>query len=93
MPNNTSIPNPATLEEARELLLQYSNDLNEARGQVETLTAQVSERDTTIEDLRTLNQKFFLQLAQGEEKSEEPDPEPPQSLEEYAATIKGVINV
>ena len=93
MPNNPSIPNPATLEEARELLLQYSNDLTEAHSQVESLTAQVSERDTTIEDLRTLNQKFFLQLAQGNQEPEQPDPEPPQSLEEYAATIKGVINV
>ena len=92
MPNKPNIPNPATLEEARELLLQYSNDLTEARGQVESLTAQVSERDTTIEDLRTLNQKFFLQLSQGEEKPEEPDPEP-QSLEDFAATLKGVINV
>lgn len=93
MPNNPIIPNPATLEEARELLLQYSNDLTEARGQVESLTAQVTERDTTIEDLRTLNQKFFLQLAQGNQEPEQPDPEQPQSLEEYAATIKGVINV
>lgn len=92
MANNHNIPNPSTLEEARELLLQYSNDLTEARGQVESLTSQVSERDTTIEDLRTLNQKFFLQLAQGEEKPEEPDPEP-QSLEDFAANLKGVINV
>ena len=92
MPNKPNIPNPATLEEARELLLQYSNDLTEARGQVESLTDQVSERDATIEDLRTLNQKFFLQLAQGTHESETSDPEP-QSLEEFAANLKGVINV
>lgn len=92
MPNNPSIPNPATLEEARELLLQYSNDLTEARGQVESLTSQVSERDTTIEDLRTLNQRFFLQLSQGTQDPETPDPEP-QSLEDFAANLKGVINV
>ena len=90
--NNPSIPNPATLEEARELLLQYSNDLTEARGQVETLTGQVSERDATIEDLRTLNQKFFLQLSQGTQDTDQNDPEP-QSLEEFAANLKGVINV
>ena len=92
MPNNPNIPNPATLEEARELLLQYSNDLTEARGQVETLTSQVSERDATIEDLRALNQKFFLQLSQGTQDPEQPDPEP-QSLEDFAANLKGVINV
>lgn len=92
MPNDPKIPNPATLEEARELLLQYSNQLNEARGQVETLAGQVSERDATIEDLRTLNQKFFLQLAQGTQEPEQPDPEP-KSLEEFAANLKGVINV
>ena len=92
MTNNPNIPNPATLEEARELLLQYSKDLTEARGQVDALTAQVSERDTTIEDLRTLNQKFFLQLAQGNQEPEQPDPEP-QSLEDFAANLKGVINV
>ena len=92
MPNNPNIPNPATLEEARELLLQYSNDLTEARGQVETLTGQVSERDATIEDLRTLNQKFFLPLSQGTQEPDQNDPEP-QSLEEFAANLKGVINV
>ena len=92
MPNNPNIPNPATLEEARELLLQYSNDLNEARGQVDALTAQVSERDTTIEGLRALNQKFFLQLSQGTQEQDQNDPEP-QSLEEFAANLKGVINV
>ncbi len=82
--------NPETLESAREMLLQYDKDLEAARAQVEALTAQNAEKDSAIEDLRTLNQKFFLQLSQGTEEPD-PDPEPVQTLEEFALTLEGVI--
>lgn len=87
MPNNP-VPNPETLETAREMLLDYNNRLNEANQAAETLRAESAEKDKTIEELRTLNQKFFLRLSQGENPPE-PDPEPRESLEDFARTLKG----
>lgn len=79
-----------TLEEARELLLQNSETIRELTEQVNTLTANNGEKDATIEELRTLNQKLFLRVSQGEEPEEEPEEEH-QSLEDFAKTLKGVI--
>lgn len=84
--------NPETLEDARALLLENDSEIETLRSQVETLTGQLTERDTTIEDLRTLNQRYYLQLAQGQA---EPDPEPeqpPVPLTDWARTLKGVIS-
>lgn len=83
-------PNPETLEQAREMLLQQSNDLDTLRGELDTLRNESSKKDTTIEELRTLNQKFYLQLAQQQEEPE-PEPEPELSLEDFARTLKGLI--
>lgn len=90
MPN----PNPATLEEARELLLQQSEQLTQLQQQVETLTGESGEKDATIEQLRTLNQQLFLRASQGTAPATDPesDPEPAESLEDFARTkLKGVI--
>lgn len=84
--------NPETLEDARALLLENDTEIETLRSELETLRGQNAEKDTTIEDLRTLNQKYYLQLAQG---TAEPDPEPeqpPVPLTEWARTLKGVIN-
>lgn len=83
--------NPETLEDARALLLENDTEIETLRQQVETLTGQSAEKDKTIEDLRTLNQRYYLQLAQGTEPEpkEEPEPEP---LEKWAEKLKGVIN-
>lgn len=85
--------NPATLEEARSMLLEDSNTIRELTEQLDTLRGQNSEKDSTIEDLRNLNQRYYLLLAQGQ-ASTDPEPEKdeePQSLEDFAKTIKGVI--
>ena len=82
--------NPETLEEARELLLQDSNRIKELEDQTAALTGQISEKDSQIEELRTLNQKLFLRVSQGEEPPEEPE-EPEESLEDFARNLKGVI--
>lgn len=82
---------PKTLEEARELLLQNSEQINQLTEQVNTLTAQNAEKDKSIEDLRVLNQKLFLRASQGEAEPEDTDDEPSQSLEDFAQTLKGVI--
>lgn len=92
MPENHE-RNPQTLEEARQMLLEDSTALNTMREQLTTLQNENSEKDRTIEDLRTINQRYYLQLAQGQAPTD-PDPkedEPPQSLEDFARTIKGVI--
>lgn len=85
--------NPETIEQAREMLLQNKNEIETLRGQVTTLQGQITEKDATIEDLRNLNQRYYLQLAQGTEEPEEIRQEPePMSLEDFAKTIKGVIH-
>lgn len=84
--------NPETLEDARALLLENDTEIADLRAQVETLTGQNAEKDTTIEDLRNLNQRYYLQLAQGQ-ADPEPEPEPaPVPLTEWARTLKGVIH-
>lgn len=84
------IQNPETLEQAREMLLQNNNDLASLRADLDNLRNESAEKDKTIEELRTLNQKFFLRLAQGKEEPEEPE-EPEESLEDFAKTLKGLI--
>lgn len=84
--------NPETLEDARALLLENDTEIEQLRSQVQTLTGQITERDTTIEDLRTLNQRYYLQLAQGQDEPDPDEPEP-ESLETWAGKLKGVINV
>ena len=88
---NNPTQNPATLEEAREMLLQNKTELDNLKEQVSNLTAQISEKDENIESLRTLNQKFYLQLSQGQASDPEPEDEEPQSLEDFARNLKGVI--
>lgn len=83
-------PNPATLEEAREMLLQNTNELNQLDQQIETLNATASENAKTINDLRELNQRLFLRASTGKADEEKEEPEA-ESLEDFAKTLKGVI--
>lgn len=82
--------NPETLEDARALLLENDSEIETLRSELETLKGQNTEKDKTIEDLRTLNQRYYLQLAQGEDKPEPDEPEP-EPIEKWAEKMKGVI--
>lgn len=82
--------NPETLEDARALLLENDTEIESLRSELETLRGQSSEKDKTIEDLRTLNQRYYLQLAQGTEPDPEPEPEH-VPIKEWAKTLKGVL--
>lgn len=84
---------PKTLEEARSMLLDNNNKIKELSEQIETLKKENTEKDTTIEDLRTLNQKYYLELAQGQAEDEPEHKDEPEkvSLEDYARKLKGVI--
>lgn len=84
---------PKTLEEARAMLLENNKKIEELQGQIKTLTDQNTEKDATIEDLRTLNQKYYLELAQGQAEDEHEHKEEPEkvSLEDFARKLKGVI--
>lgn len=84
--------NPETLEDARALLLENDSEIETLRSELETLKGQNSEKDKTIEDLRTLNQRYYLQLAQGTNEPEPDEPEP-ESLETWAGKQKGVFNL
>ena len=81
--------NPETLEQAREMLLEDDNLIQELTQTRDTLTGQMAERDAQIEELRTLNQKLFLRVSQGTEPEEKDEPE--ESLEDFASQLKGVI--
>lgn len=86
-----AVPNPTTLEEAREMLLQHTNELNQLDERIETLNNTAAENVRNIEELRTLNQKLYLRVSQGtteEEKKEEPK----ETLEEFTTkNLKGMI--
>ena len=84
--------NPETLEDARALLLENDTEIETLRSQVETLTGQSAEKDKTIEDLRTLNQKYYLQLAQGQTEPDTEPEQPPVPLTDWARNLKGVID-
>lgn len=83
--------NPETLEQAREMLLEDDNLIQELTQARDTLTGQISERDAQIEELRTLNQKLFLRVPQGSEEPDDEKDEPEESLEDFARNLKGVI--
>lgn len=92
MANKTPNDNPQTIEEARELLLEYRRQYEEERDKAANLSQQISDKDSEIESLRNTNQKFFLMLSQGQtEDDEEEEEKKPPSLEEYAKNLKGVI--
>lgn len=87
-----AVPNPSTLEEAREMLLQHTNELNQLDETIENLNSQAAENDKTINDLRTLNQKLYLRVSTGTTVEEEHKEEQRETLEEFATkNLKGMI--
>lgn len=83
--------NPETLEDARALLLENDSEIESLRSELETLKGQNTEKDKTIEDLRNLNQRYYLQLAQGTETETETDEPEPEPIDKWAEKLKGVI--
>lgn len=84
-------PNPTTLEEAREMLLQHTNELNQLDERINNLNGQAAENGRTIEELRTLNQKLYLRVSQGTTEQEKKE-EPKETLEEFTTNhLKGMI--
>lgn len=85
------VPNPTTLEEAREMLLQHTNELNQLDERIVNLNNQAAENDKTINDLRTLNQKLYLRVSTGSTEEDKKE-EPTETLEEYTTkNLKGLI--
>lgn len=84
-------PNPSTLEEAREMLLQNTNELNQLDEQITNLNAEAAENAATINELRELNQRLFLRASMGTNDPESDEGEESESLEDFAKTLKGVI--
>lgn len=86
-----AIPNPSTLEEAREMLLQYHDELNQMDETIENLNSQAAENVESIERLRTLNQQLYLRVPQ-ETSDDDKKEEPKETLEEYTIkNLKGMI--
>lgn len=85
-------PNPATLEEARQMLLQNTDELNQLDQQIENLNSTAAENVRQIEELRTLNQQLYLRLPQATEEEPKDDPQETETLEDFARDkLKGWI--
>lgn len=50
------------IEELRERNAQLEEEKKQLTARVETLTADINERDTRIKDLEDYNRKLFMQL-------------------------------
>lgn len=88
------MPNvPETLEQAREMLLQNNETITALTTENNTLKEEAQKNVQTINELRTLNQKYYLRLAQQDNPEPEKDPEPdPETLEDFTRNhLKGVI--
>ena len=87
-----AVPNPTTLEEAREMLLQHTNELNQLDERIENLNSQAAENVRNIEELRTLNQKLYLRVSQGNTEEDDKPDKPAETLEEFTTkNLKGMI--
>lgn len=87
-------PNPATLEEARQMLLQNTDELNQMDEKIENFNSQITEKVKEIDSLRTLNQQLYLRLPQATtpNPSKDEKPEDTESLEDFARNkLKGMI--
>lgn len=87
-------PNPATLEEARQMLLQNTDELNQMDEKIENFNSQITEKVKEIDSLRTLNQQLYLRLPQAtaENPRKNEKPEDTESLEDFARNkLKGMI--
>lgn len=78
-----------TLEEAQARILELEEQLTERTNERDTLSENNNTLTQELESVRKLNQTYFNKLSAQYQKDEDPeeDPEPPQSLEDFAKTI------
>ena len=79
---------PTTLEEARAEILRLDEELKTARTEIENYTTKVNELNKNLEDVRELNQQYYLKLRAQDESDEDEDPEEDvPSCEDFARTL------
>lgn len=61
------------IEALRERNAQLEEEKKQLTARVETLTADVNERDTRIKDLEDYNRKLFMQLDFGKKEEDDID--------------------
>lgn len=80
-----------TLEEARAEILRLNQELASAQTEQENYSKRIDELTRENENVRELNQKYFLELSaqyQRDEKEDDKDPDEDQiSLEDFAKTL------
>ena len=80
-----------TLEEARAEILRLNQELASAQTAEKNYTTRIEELTRENENVRELNQKYFLELSaqyQRDEKDEDKEPDEKQiSLEDFARTL------
>lgn len=82
-------PEINTLEDARAEILRLEKELATSNTEKENYSKKIEELTRENENVRELNQKYFLELrAQNNEKSDEDEPdEDVPTLEEFAKTL------
>jgi hypothetical protein len=75
-----------TFEELQALYLKIFEENKTLKTSKETLETDVKAKETRITELQEHNQKLFLKLTTPE--TSKPEPISPQSLEEFAKTLK-----
>lgn len=83
------MPSYDTLEAAQERIIELENEVGRITAENGDLTSQLSAANDEVENLRTINQRYFNKLlAQESNKKEPDDDEEAPSCEEFAASLK-----
>lgn len=78
-----------TLEEAQAEILRLNEELTATKNERDSYSTKVTEKESELEKVRELNQKYFLKLsAQYDPPKDEDDDEPETpSCEDFAKSL------
>lgn len=78
-----------TLEEAKAEILRLNEQVTELTNERDSLSQDKTTLTEELGTVKKLNQQYFNKLSQQYlPEDKEPEPEPEQSLEEFALTLK-----
>lgn len=86
------MPNPtyATLEEAQAEIIRLNEELTAVQNERDSYSTKLSKTEKDLENVRELNQKYFLKLSQQYIPATEPDDKDVEDVptcEEFAQTL------
>ena len=84
----TKTPTYETLEEAQAEILRLNEALETAKTEAENYTNKISSLSADLENVRTINQQYFLKLsAQYRPAVDEPEEPEAPTCEDFAKTL------